>query len=241
MPKIVTKFGEEVGESTTEYITQYMVELDNLANDENLKMKFFASSLTKNAFTWFSNLRPNSIVTWAQLESTFHAQFYRGELNVTITDLVALKHSDEESIDDFMIRFKNDVLDLDYLAERVHQIELLQKEKEKFKNEKQYKGKSFARKEKVSYLEMESLNQEFDNDFPEVDLAKLKKGPPYNIKQLILPEGNTLLSIKDLKEKPYCKFHQATSHSTNNFIRFRHMIQEAIMEGRLKFDDSKKT
>ncbi|RYR15836.1 hypothetical protein Ahy_B04g072776 isoform D [Arachis hypogaea] len=214
MPKIVTKFGEEVGESTTEYITQYMVELDNLANDENLKMKFFASSLTKNAFTWFSNLRPNSIVTWAQLESTFHAQFYRGELNVTITDLVALKHSDEESIDDFMIRFKNaqsrcyvslpesevvkmetmglgfymrqkllnvHVLDLDYLAERVHQIELLQKEKEKFKNEKQYKGKSFARKEKVSYLEMESLNQEFDNDFPEVDLAKLKKGPPYNI------------------------------------------------------------
>ncbi|RYR15833.1 hypothetical protein Ahy_B04g072776 isoform B [Arachis hypogaea] len=215
MPKIVTKFGEEVGESTTEYITQYMVELDNLANDENLKMK------------------PNSIVTWAQLESTFHAQFYRGELNVTITDLVALKHSDEESIDDFMIRFKNaqsrcyvslpesevvkmetmglgfymrqkllnvHVLDLDYLAERVHQIELLQKEKEKFKNEKQYKDK-----------------------------------------QLILPEGNTLLSIKDLKEKPYCKFHQATSHSTNNFIRFRHMIQEAIMEGRLKFDDSKKT
>ncbi|RYR75525.1 hypothetical protein Ahy_A01g000067 [Arachis hypogaea] len=31
-------------------------------------------------------------------------------------------------------------------------------------------------------------------------------------KQLVLPEGKMLLSIKDLKEKPYCKFHQTTSH-----------------------------
>ncbi|RYR48166.1 hypothetical protein Ahy_A07g034164 isoform B [Arachis hypogaea] len=55
-----------------------------------------------------------------------------------------------------------------------------------------------------------------------------------------MPEGKTLLSIKDLKEKPYCKFHQATSHSTNNCVCFKDLIQEVIMEGRLKFEDSKK-
>ncbi|RYQ84385.1 hypothetical protein Ahy_B10g103647 [Arachis hypogaea] len=59
-------------------------------------------------------------------------------------------------------------------------------------------------------------------------------------KQLILPEGKTLLSVKNLKGKPFCKFHQATSHSTNSYVRFRDLIQEAIMEGRLKFDDGKK-
>ncbi|RYR47867.1 hypothetical protein Ahy_A07g033842 [Arachis hypogaea] len=104
-----------------------------------------------------------------------------------------------------------------------------------------------------------------------VDLAELKKGPPYvcslikkipsnensndsklksgkrysfdisksdqifNVllkdKQLILLEGRTLLSVKDLNEKPYCKFHQTTSHSTNNCVHFRDLIQEAIMEG----------
>ncbi|XP_016178973.1 uncharacterized protein LOC107621468 [Arachis ipaensis] len=72
-PKIITKFAGEVGESTTEYVACYLVEIGNLANDENLKMKFFPSSLTKNAFTWFSNLRPNSITTWNQLETAFHA------------------------------------------------------------------------------------------------------------------------------------------------------------------------
>ncbi|XP_016192412.1 uncharacterized protein LOC107633285 [Arachis ipaensis] len=106
-PKITTKFAGEVGESTTEHVARYLVEIRNLANDENLKIKFFPSSLTKNAFTWFSNLRPNSITTWNQLETAFHAQFYHGEMNVAVTDLVALKREDGETIDDYLIRFKN--------------------------------------------------------------------------------------------------------------------------------------
>ncbi|RYQ91745.1 hypothetical protein Ahy_B09g097753 [Arachis hypogaea] len=117
---------------------------------------------------------------------------------------------------------------------------------------------------------MESSEEEFDLE-AEVDLAELKKGPPYvcslleklrsnensndsklesgkNInfdvllkdKQLVLPKGRTLLSVKDLKGKPCCKFHQATSHSTNSYVHFKDLIQEAIMEGRLKFDDGRK-
>ncbi|XP_015945962.1 uncharacterized protein LOC107471031 [Arachis duranensis] len=105
--KITTKFAGEVGESTTEHVACYLVEIGNLANDENLKMKFFPSSLTKNPFTWLSNLRPNSITTWNQLETAFHAQFYRGEMNIAVTDLVALKREDGETIDDYLIHFKN--------------------------------------------------------------------------------------------------------------------------------------
>ncbi|RYR02685.1 hypothetical protein Ahy_B06g081484 [Arachis hypogaea] len=126
---------------------------------------------------------------------------------------------------------------------------------------------------------MESSEEESDLE-AEIDLAELKKGPPYvcsllkklpgneksndsklksgkrysfdiskfdqifyvllKDKQLILLEDRTLLSVKDLKGKPYCKFHQATSHSTNNCVRFRDLIQEAIMEGHLKFDEGKK-
>ncbi|RYR59028.1 hypothetical protein Ahy_A05g024877 [Arachis hypogaea] len=163
--------------------------------------------------------------------------------------------------------------DLAHLAERVRQVEILKKEKEKYKNERRLKSKHFSRKEKVSYVAMESSYEEFDLD-AEVDLAELRKGSPYvcsllkkisnneksndsklksekrysfdilksnqifdvlvKNKQLILPEGRTLLLVKDLKRKPYCKFHQITSHSTNNCVRFRDLIQEAIMEGRPK-------
>ncbi|XP_057747800.1 uncharacterized protein LOC130966995 [Arachis stenosperma] len=302
-PKTTTKFAAEVGESTTEHVTRYLVEIGNLANDENLKMKFFPSSLTKNAFTWFSNLRPNSITTWNKLETTFHAQFYRGKMNVAVTDLVALKRKDGETIDDYLIRFKNarsrcyvtlpeseivkiatmglgfymrrkllnvHIPDLAHLAKKVWQTELMKKEKEKYRNEQRSKSKLFTRKEKVAYVTMESSEEEFDFE-TEVDLTELKKGLPYvcpllkklssseksnnsklksgkkysfdisksdqifdvllKDKQLVLPEGRTLLSVKDLKGKPYCKFHQATSHSTNSCVHFRDLIQEAIMEG----------
>ncbi|XP_015968526.1 uncharacterized protein LOC107492068 [Arachis duranensis] len=235
-------------------------------------MKFFPSSLTKNAFTWFSNLRPNSITTWNQLETAFHTQFYRGEMNVAVTDLVALKHEYGETIDDYLIRFKNG-------RSRCH-VTLPGSEIVKIAT----MGLGFYMRWKLLNVHIPDLahlakKEEFDFE-TEVDLAELKKGPPYvcsllkklpsseksndsklksgkkysfdisksdhifdalfKDKQLVLPEGRTLLSVKDLKGKPYCKFHQATSHSTNSCVRFRDLIQEAIMEGRLKFDDGKK-
>ncbi|RYR34891.1 hypothetical protein Ahy_A10g049951 isoform B [Arachis hypogaea] len=106
---------------------------------------------------------------------------------------------------------------------------------------------------------MESSNEEFDLE-AEVDLAKLRKGPPYvcsllkkipnseksnDLKQkngkrysfdisksdqifyinskFYLKEELCFL-VKDLKGKPYCKFHQTTSHLTNNCVRFRDLI-----------------
>ncbi|RYR26044.1 hypothetical protein Ahy_B02g060175 [Arachis hypogaea] len=53
-----------------------------------------------------------------------------------------------------------------------------EKEKEKYRNEQRSKSKPFTRKEKVAYVTMESSEEEVDFE-TEVDLAKLKKGPPY--------------------------------------------------------------
>ncbi|RYR19237.1 hypothetical protein Ahy_B03g063956 [Arachis hypogaea] len=60
--------------------------------------------------------------------------------------------------------------DLTHLAKRVCQVEILRKEKEKYKNdERKLKSKSFSRKERVSYVAMESSSEE----------SELKKGSPY--------------------------------------------------------------
>ncbi|XP_057723718.1 uncharacterized protein LOC130939646 [Arachis stenosperma] len=216
--KITIKFAGEVGKSTTKHVARYLVEIENLVNDENLKIKFFSSSLTKNAFTWFSNLRPNSITTWNQLKTAFHAQFYRGEMNVAVTGLVALKCENGEIIDDYLIRFKN-ARSRCYVTLPESEIVKIATMCEKSNDSKLKSGKKYS-------FDISKSDQIFD--------VLLKD------KQLVLSEGRTLLSIKDLKGKPYCKFHQATSHSTNNCVRFRDLIQKAIMEGRLKFDDGKK-
>ncbi|RYR26450.1 hypothetical protein Ahy_B02g060683 [Arachis hypogaea] len=68
--------------------------------------------------------------------------------------------------------------DLAHLAEKVHQTELMKKEKEKYRSEQRSKSKPFTRKEKVAYVTMESSEEELDFE-AEIDLAELKKGPPY--------------------------------------------------------------
>ena len=57
-------------------------EASDIANNENLRMKYFSSSLTKNAFTWYTTLPSGSIFTWSQLEKVFHEQFYMGNLRL---------------------------------------------------------------------------------------------------------------------------------------------------------------
>ncbi|KAL2327093.1 hypothetical protein Fmac_020520 [Flemingia macrophylla] len=59
-----SKFVGEIGESTVEHIAKYHVEYGDLIPNEHLKMKYFPSSLTKNAFLWFTSLPPHSIETW---------------------------------------------------------------------------------------------------------------------------------------------------------------------------------
>ena len=58
--------------------------------------------------------------------------------------------------------------------------------------------------------------------------------------QIKLPDGHIMLPPDQLKNKKLCKFHNATSHSTNERRNFRQHIQRAIQQGRLKFDTPRK-
>jgi hypothetical protein len=55
VPKFI-KFGGETTESTVDHIARYLTEACDITNNENLRMKYFPSYLTKNMFTWFTTL-----------------------------------------------------------------------------------------------------------------------------------------------------------------------------------------
>lgn len=50
IPKF-TKFVGDISEYIVEHIARYLTKAEDIANNENLKMKYFPNSLTKNAFT----------------------------------------------------------------------------------------------------------------------------------------------------------------------------------------------
>ena len=49
VPKF-TKFSGDTNESTVEHVAKYLIEAWDLANSENLRIKYFPSSLTKKCF-----------------------------------------------------------------------------------------------------------------------------------------------------------------------------------------------
>jgi hypothetical protein len=53
--------------------------------------------------------------------------------------------------------------------------------------------------------------------------------------QIKLSHFHTIPSAEELKRMEYCKWHNATSHNTNDCKIFRQQIQSAIEQGSLKF------
>jgi len=108
IPKF-TKFAGITNESTIEHITRYFTEAGDLANDENLRLKYFTNSLTKNAFTWFTTLTPHSIQNWTQLERLFHKQFYMGQSKISLKELASVETKEKKKllISNKMIATKN--------------------------------------------------------------------------------------------------------------------------------------
>ncbi|XP_050875734.1 uncharacterized protein LOC127079396 [Lathyrus oleraceus] len=191
-----------------------MIEAGDLANSENLRMKYFPSSLTKNAFTWFTTLPPNSIDTWPHLERLFHEQFYMGQTKISLKELASIKRKITEPIDDYLNRFRllksrcftivpkhklvemaaggldysiSKKLDTQYLRDMAQLADRV-RQVERLKAEKARANKNY-KKERVAYVEFEDGEFEISND-PygleefEVDLAELKEAPPYACKLL---------------------------------------------------------
>lgn len=309
VPKF-TKFARDTKESTVEHVARYETEAGDLANDEDLKMKYFPSSLTKNAFLWFTTFPPQSIHTWTQLERLFHEQFYMGQTKISLKELASVKRKVSESVDQYLNRFRllkarcftqvpehelvemtaggldysiRKKLDTQYLrdmaqlADRVRQVESMKAKKSR--------ARKYHKKEKVPYVAAEeyysSENEDFKND-NKINVAELKPGPPYACKllkpsngknpteagksekfvtktytfdvskcdeifdllvkdgQIVVPQGLKDPPLNQKKKRGFCKFHNFLGHKTSYCVLFRDLVQKALNEGRLQFEEKPK-
>ena len=57
--------------------------------------------------------------------------------------------------------------------------------------------------------------------------------------QIKLSPNHVIPLAEELKKMKYCKWRNATSHSTNQCKMFREQLESAIESGRIKFDNSK--
>lgn len=187
-----------------------------MSNNENLRIKYVPSSLTKNAFVWFTTLPQNSIHSWNQLERMFHEQFYMGKTKISLKELASIKRKFTEPIDGYLNRFRllkarcftqvpehelvkmatggldhsiRKKLDTQYLRDMAQLADRV-RQLERLKEEKSRANKN----KRVAYVDFSnddegSYNGPLDIDENEIDLAELKQGPPYTCKVLAPSNG----------------------------------------------------
>jgi hypothetical protein len=70
-------------------------------------VRLFSLSLTGTAFAWYATLPPNSISSWGELEQKFHDHFFFGDYELDLVDLVALRQGNDESVNEYIWRFRD--------------------------------------------------------------------------------------------------------------------------------------
>jgi hypothetical protein len=105
VPKFTT-FAGDTSESTIEHITHYLTEVEDLANNENLRLMFFSKFFNKECLYGFNTLTQHSIQHWTQLERLFHEQFYMGQSGISLKELASVRRHSTESVEDYLNRFR---------------------------------------------------------------------------------------------------------------------------------------
>lgn len=221
VPKF-TKSVDDVNESIVEHIARYETEVGDITNDEGLKLRYFPNLSTKNYFTWFTTLTPNSICTWEQIEGIFHEQFYVDQPKISLKELSSIKRRSSESLEDYLNRFRilksrcftrvpeHELVKmaaggggLDFSIRKKfdpHFIkdmsQLVDKVRyvEHLKTEKARVSKDH-RNGKVAYVDTEEYSIESENEIMEegeVNLDELKVGPTYACKPIKLTKGKAV-------------------------------------------------
>jgi hypothetical protein len=100
------KFTDDNARTTHEHIGQFLVKVNDVGIMDVHRVRLFPLSSSGIAFNWFTSLPPNSIDNWLNLEQKFHEYFYNGEVELRLSDLMAIRQRQNEMVVEYLRRFR---------------------------------------------------------------------------------------------------------------------------------------
>ncbi|EOX99301.1 Uncharacterized protein TCM_007935 [Theobroma cacao] len=107
-----------------EHVMKFVETLGVMGLDDDLKLKEFSKSLIDKVYTWYVNLTLGSIDYWNQMCRMFEEKLFSTQENVTFIDLGREHQKAREDLMEYMQRFRERVLDIQYSH---HENELVKK------------------------------------------------------------------------------------------------------------------
>ena len=90
-----------------EHLAYFEASCGDTTNSPSLLLRQFSGSLTGPAFHWYSRLPVGSIGSWAAMKEVFKKHFVAMKKDFSIVELAQVRQRRDESIDDYIIRFRN--------------------------------------------------------------------------------------------------------------------------------------
>ncbi|KAK1644172.1 hypothetical protein QYE76_061977 [Lolium multiflorum] len=226
-----TKFSGSDGSSSIEHVSRYLAQLGMISASDELRVRYFSQSLTGSAFGWYTSLPPNSIQTWKQLEERFHEQYHSEASEAGIADLAQVRQKRGETVE-YIQRFRT-------VRNRCYSVHVSEKEAV----ELAVVGLSSSIKEVASQADYPSLAHmvqklsAYEQRHPDIYQDKFKR--VVTMVDAGEDEGTRRPQVSygaELNGKPYRKWHNTFTHTTNDCRVWRQQIQVAIENGRLIFN-----
>lgn len=94
-----------------QHVAHFVETCENAGTQGGLFVKQFVRSLKGNAFDWYTDLEPESIDSWEQLEREFLNRFYSTRRTVGMMELTNTKQWKDEPVVDYINRWRSLSLD----------------------------------------------------------------------------------------------------------------------------------
>ena len=107
-----------------QHVAHFVETCNNAGTEGDYLAKQFVRSLKGNAFEWYTDLEPESINSWEQLEKEFLNRFYSTRHTVSMLELTSAKQWRDEPVVDYINRWRNLSLDCKDRLSEISSIEM---------------------------------------------------------------------------------------------------------------------
>ncbi|KAM1661180.1 hypothetical protein ACFX2K_004086 [Malus domestica] len=107
-----------------QHVAHFVETCNNAGTEGDYLAKQFVRSLKGNAFEWYTDLEPESINSWEQLEREFLNRFYSTRRTVSMLELTSTKQWKDEPVMDYINRWRNLSLDCKDRLSEISSIEM---------------------------------------------------------------------------------------------------------------------
>ncbi|TYK22023.1 retrotransposon gag protein [Cucumis melo var. makuwa] len=247
-----------------QHIAHFVETCKNAGSRGDQLVRKFVRSLKGNAFEWYTDLEPEVIDSWEQLEIEFLNCFYSTRRVVSMMELTNTKQRKGEPVIDYINRWRALSLDCKDKLTELSTVEMCTQEEQKiswFKEQGVTRMKSMTLNESMlvqetplkSFSKRKETKHERNHDGDEKQRPTLrerqKKVYPFSdsdvadmLEQLIekqliqLPECKRPEQAGKVDDPNYCKYHRVISHPVEKCFVLKELILKLARENKIKLD-----